>query len=285
MAVNGHQSAPESTFISASVRPAAPPKTPASDPRSGPSPPLSPSPLALSSPIPSFHLFPHLPAELRLQVWRCAFEDRIVELHARRSHYADDYQHGGVPMWQSRCTNPAVLSVNAEARAAALEHFTVRFPLATAAPCERAGDSVADLHRVLYVSPATDTVVMLGDIDFRRLSSLLSDFRRRDPAGAGLRRLAISARWTHHQGIGGMLRVFARTMFRDLEALVVFMFEEGAPPAGWAGGVCSLDDCSGTDYYRRYAMGRGQELKEGNSWMVIGEQELRVMDLNFRSGW
>jgi hypothetical protein len=242
-----------------------------------------------------FHLFGLLPAELRLKVWHLSFEPRIVELHSRRAHYADDFKHGGVAQWQSGCTNPAALSVSVEARAAALEHYCAKLPLAAVAPCERAGNSTVDLHRVLYVCPAVDTVVVLGDADFDRLAALLSDLRFRERraysggggggGGVGLRRLAISARLTYHAGAGAMLRLYARTMFRDLDELVVFMFDERVPPVDWVGGVCALHDCSSTDYYKRYAMGRGQELRNGNAWMVIGKSEMRVMDLSFRPGW
>ena len=233
----------------------------------------------------SFFLFPLLPAELRLKIWHHSFEPRTVELHSRRSHYADDYRHGGVPKWQSGCTNPAALSVNAECRAAALEHYTVKFPLATIQPCERAGDSIIDLYRVLYICPEVDTVVVLGDADLRRLTVLFSDCLRRNTACGGLKRLALSvASWTH-EGAGASLRVFARTVFRDLEELTLFMFTERVPPADWFGGVCSLSDCSETDYYKRFAMGRGRQLKNGDTWMIVGKKELRIMDLDFRVGW
>lgn len=237
-----------------------------------------------------FSLFPLLPAELRLKIWAHSFEPRTVELHSRRSHYADDDRHGGVPKWQSGCTNPAALSVSAECRAAALRHYTVRFPLAAVQPCERAGDSVIDVHRVLYISPAVDTVVVLGDADLRRLAVLFSDCLRRDTAGGqngqgGLRRLGLSVgSWTH-EGAGASLRVYARTVFRDLEELTLFMFAERVPPADWRGGVCSLSACGDTDYYRRFAMGRGRQLRNGESWMKVGKKELRIRDLNFSEGW
>lgn len=272
---------------------------------------------APEQPPTSFHLFRFLPAELRLRIWQLSFEPRIVELHSRRSHYADDYKHGGVAQWQSGCTNPAALSVSVEARAAALRHYCAKLPLAVVAPCHIAGNSTVSLHRVLYVCPAVDTVVILGDADFERLGTLLSDIRfreRNSPYGGGcgcgrggkgggkggrkgrrevdsgehcvgLRRLAISARLTYHAGAGAMMRVFARTMFRDLDELVVFMFDQRVPPDDWVGGVCSLHNCNATDYYKRYAMGRGQELRDGNDWMVVGKKQLKVMDLSFRPGW
>lgn len=232
-----------------------------------------------------FQPFPLLPAELRLKIWQSSFEPRIVEVHGRRSHYADDFKHGSPPKWQSGCNNPAALSVNSESRAAALRYYCIKLPLATVAPCEYAGDSIADPYRVLYINPTVDTVVVLGDLDYYRLSLLLLDIRQRDPSGDGLRRLAISARWTYHQGAGTSIRVLVQNMFPELIQMIVYMYDEKLPPADWANGVCSLSDCSDKEYYKRYAMGRGQEMRDGNKWMVIGKKELRVMDLDFRHGW
>ncbi|KAH7243806.1 hypothetical protein B0J15DRAFT_501153 [Fusarium solani] len=214
----------------------------------------------------SFHVFPHLPFELRLKIWRYSFTPRV-------------------PKWQSGCNNPAVLSVNSEARSAALDCYPVNLPLATFAPYEHAGDSINDLNRVLYINPAVDTVVVLGDLDYLRMSRLLSDLSLRDPKGKGLQRLAVSASWTYHQGAGDTIRMLVQHMFPELIEMTVFMYAERVPPADWAGGVCSLEDCSGTDYYKRYAMGRGQQMKDGDKWMVIGKKELRVMELTFRHGW
>lgn len=203
-----------------------------------PDPPIRPAPPEAqvlhspqsSSSSPSFHPFPHLPVELRSKIWQHSFSSRVIELRARQSHYANDYQHGGVLRWQSGCTNPAALFVNTEARTAAIEHYTVKFPLAMTAPCERAGDSILNLYRMLYISPSVDTIVMLSDIDYHRLTSLLSDFRHYDPDGNGVKSLALSARWSHHQGVGDMLRVFSRTIFRDLHEMIIFIFTESMPP-------------------------------------------------------
>ncbi|KAJ9150799.1 hypothetical protein NKR23_g3435 [Pleurostoma richardsiae] len=239
------------------------------------------------SPAPSFHLFSYLPAELRLKVWRFSFEPRAVEIHARRSHYADDFQHGGMPKWQSGCTNPAALATSSEARAAAQRHYTVRFPLATVAACERAGDSVTDLYRVLYLNLATDVLVILGDMDFRRMSRLPPEFRRLDPTGEGLKRMAVSASWTYHPGAAASVRMFVRNLIPELRELIVFMYAEMVPPAHWSSGSCSLDDCDGTDYYKRHVVGMGQRTRDGYKWLVTGGRDLKVSlkELNFRHGW
>ncbi|KAF4338395.1 hypothetical protein FBEOM_7664 [Fusarium beomiforme] len=241
---------------------------------------MEPEPLALS-----FHGFPNLPVELRLRIWHHSFVPRCVELHARRSHYADDFQHGGVPKWQSRCNNPAALSVNHEARSAAMEYYSVKFPLATGVSYDCAGDSINDPNRVLYINPAVDTVAVLGDLDYSRISRLLTSLRLSDPEGKGLLSFAVSASWTYHEGAGDTIRMLFKHMFPELVQFIVFMYDEKMPPAEWAGGVCVLEDCSHTDYYKRYAMGRGQQMRDGDKWMVIGKKELGVMELTFRHGW
>lgn len=53
-------------------------------------------------------------------------------------------------------------------------------------------------------------------------------------------------------------------MFPELIEMTVFMYAERVPPADWASRVCSLEDCSKTDYYKRYAMGRGQQMKDSD---------------------
>lgn len=241
-------------------------------------------PLATTLPL-SFHSFPNLPFELRLRIWRYSFLPRCVELHARRSHYADNFQHGGVPKWQSRCYNPALLSVNLEARFVALDYYRVKLPLAMIAPYEHAGDDINDPDRVLYINPAVDTVAVLGDLDYGRISRLLKGLRTSDPEGQGLQKFAVSASWTYHQGAGDTIRMLAKHMFPELEEMTVFMYDEKMPPADWTGGTCELQDCNHTDYYKRYAMGRGQQMRDGDRWMVIGRKELRVMELRFRHGW
>jgi hypothetical protein len=229
-----------------------------------------------------------------------SFLPRTVELHTRRAHYANDDEHGGTPKWQSQSRNPAALSVNAEARAAALECYTVQLPLSAppsrAPPFERPGDLLQDSDRVLYLNLEQDTVVLLGDLHYTRLTKLLDWFRkmdrptRRRDAGAakgkGLRKLAMSvAPWAHEVG-AAMLKAFARTIFADIDEFILFMYSERLPPPDWTGGPCVLEEAAAdTDYYRRFVIGRGRQFREGNSWVVVGRQPMKVADISFEGGW
>jgi hypothetical protein len=231
-----------------------------------------------------------------------SFLPRTVELHTRRSHYADYAQRGGTPRWQSQSRNPAALSVNAEARAAALERYTVALPL-WAPPShvqtwERPGDLMQDSDRVLYLDLEQDMVVLLGDLQYERLTRLLEWFRKKDrPArqhregagsapGKGLRRLAMSvALWAHEVG-AATLKAFARTVFADLEEFVLFMYSERLPPPTWTGGLCLLEEAAAdTDYYRRFLIGRGRQFRVGDGWMVVGHRPVKIADISFVEGW
>ena len=279
-----------------------------------PTPPFSPCPpeiapesdsTAVSTAAVTFHPFPRLPAELRLKIWHFSFAPRAVELHARRAHYADgdddDIRRGiggggggggsPLPRWQSRSRNPAALAVSAEARAAALEHYTVALPLLPL---------LHDRGRVLYVCPAVDTVVVLGELHFNRLTRLLDWFRTQDIStrgrgkgngkGRGIRRLAMSAPlWAHDAG-APTLRAFSRTVFADLDEFVLFLYEAYAPPDAWAcrgeGGCVLLDEVpTNADYYRRFVLGTGKQFRHGAGWMVVGKRPLKVADLHFVDGW
>ncbi|KAK3309251.1 uncharacterized protein B0T15DRAFT_526689 [Chaetomium strumarium] len=293
-----------------------------------PSPPASPSPTqtavmietALEEPASptraapgTFPYFPLLPAELRLKIWHMSFLPRTVELHTRRAHYADDENlrlRSATPKWQSLSKNPAALSVNAEARAAALEHYTVALPLfapPSKAQNERPGDLLQISDRVLYLNLEQDTVVLLGDLHYTRLTRLLDWFRKMDnkptrgqqrrrdaddattspsTRGKGLRRLAMSvALWAHEVG-AATLKAFARTVFADIEEFVLFMYSERLPPPTWGGGLCLLEEAAAdADYYRRFLIGRGRQFRVGNDWMVVGQRPMKVADICFEEGW
>ncbi|KAH6847014.1 hypothetical protein B0I37DRAFT_374119 [Chaetomium sp. MPI-CAGE-AT-0009] len=229
-----------------------------------------------------------------------SFLPRTVELHTRRAHYADKDPHGGTPKWQSQSRNPAALSVNAEARAAALEHYTVALPLFTlpsrTQTSERSGDLLQYSDRVLHLNLEHDTIVLLGgDLAYERVSGLLGWLRRMDnkPArgrggggGKGVRRLGIStAMWTFEGG-AAMLSAVSRTVLADIESFTLFMFPERQPPEGWAGGRCVLEETAAdTDAYRRFVIGRGRQFRVGDGWMVVGEQPMKLADLCFAEGW
>ncbi|KAI6379815.1 hypothetical protein MCOR25_001948 [Pyricularia grisea] len=244
---------------------------------------------------PTFHMFAKLPAELRLKVWQHSLEPRVVELHTRRGHYADDFRHGGHLKWHSRCTNPATLSVCVESREVALERYTVALPLAV--PPRRhetpqdsfripqawiPGDSVDSHRHVLYLDPARDTVALLGGLDLKLLKELLDCIRHEDPRG--LKRLGMSASCFVHRGGVSCLAMYAVTVFRHLHELVLFMYSENTPPEDWPGGCCSLEDCSDKDFFRAWEMGAGNQLKgPDNRWVAVGSKgrEIRIMDLMF----
>lgn len=270
--------------------------------------PVSPPPMEEKN-LETFHCFPLLPPELRLKIWHLSFLPRTVELHTRRSHYADrdDLDHtGNSPKWRSSSTNAAALSVNAEARCAALEHYTVALRLS--APVDRRqmfefrGQTVelpSALYklseRVLHISPARDTVVLLGDLHYTRLKKLLDWFRQMDhchPArsrkarGVGLRRVAMStAPWAHAVG-AATLRAFSRTLFADIDEFVLFLYAERVPPAEWSGGRCVLREATGAE---EYFMGFAKQFMEsesgGRRWMRVGRGDMRVADISFEEGW
>jgi hypothetical protein len=142
-----------------------------------------------------------------------------------------------------------------------------------------------DKGRTLYLNPAVDTIAILGDLDFYRLSSFLSDIRHRDPAGNGLRRLAVSARWTSHGGAGSSIRMIVKAMFPELDEFIVYLFDGSLPPDGWVNGTCLLEDCVGKNIYETFKAGGGRNLRDGDEWMVIGKSKVRIMQLTFISGW
>ncbi|KAK0742569.1 hypothetical protein B0T21DRAFT_252561, partial [Apiosordaria backusii] len=249
----------------------------------------------------TFPLFPLLPAELRLKIWHFSFLPRTVVLHTRRTHYADD-NHREQPKWQSHSFNPAALSVSIEARYAALKHYNVtlplyapsaqRHPLDPEMNSERPGDLLPS--RVLYLNLEHDTVALLGDLHYTRLTKLLDWFRKMDappPRNTaartrGLKRLAMSiAPWAHPVG-AATLKAFARTIFADLDEFVLFLYAERMPPAEWRGGTCVLQEASvDADYYRRFLMSRGRQFVDGDGWMKVGKRPMKVAEIQFVNGW
>lgn len=140
-------------------------------------------------------------------------------------------------------------------------------------------------------------VVLLGDPQYARLARLLDWFRKMDVAkkrrhpgargGKGLRRLAMSVGpWAHEVG-AATLKAFARTVLADIEEFVLFIYMERTPPPSWTGGRCVLEEAKAEadPNYRRFVMGRGMQFRVGNSWMVVGQNPLKVAEIRFEDGW
>lgn len=229
--------------------------------------------------------------------------------------------------------------MSVEARSFALEHFRVAFPLAAVDTSHEiappwllhaaAGRPVAggnpsssssssatsgelkgrSLRRMLYVSPEHDTVCLLDPrSDFMtRIRDALQSFRDADPLGRGIGRLAMSVRGWNFGGSAEMLRDSGRTIFKDLEQLVLFMYTERWPPEDWRekGAVSSegemlerfrkegnrleLVPCEGGSAwssYRIWSGGKGRQFRdEDGNMMRIGRNQIKVMDLEFKDGW
>lgn len=155
----------------------------------------------------TFHPFPRLPKELRLQVWEDALpQERMLRVSltphkgrrydraAAEPRYAhrnplgnpvsgERYRavvHGG-----RRPVHSKLLRVNREARAAAQRFYRVRIPVYLAGPTHTA-------RSVLYFNPEHDMLHIWADAPVRdTLLDFLWDLRAYDPRGVGLRRLGV----------------------------------------------------------------------------------------------
>ncbi|SPO04528.1 uncharacterized protein DNG_07213 [Cephalotrichum gorgonifer] len=256
------------------------------------------------APLQAFHLFPQLPAEIRLQIWSESFLPRALELHSRRAHYANivpDARSGAPPAFQSRCFNPAALYVSVEARRIALQVYIVALPLALeqkGLDHDRPRDLVLSSRRVLYVALDRDTIVLLGDVPAARVTQLVHWFRRHDLSGGvpvGLRRFSTSAGHFAHDHGAAMLRIVGQQLFSDLDYFALSIGRAArstAPPAWWSGGRCYLrelqDEVEAQDDdgdYREFLNGVGRQFKQGSGWMKIGRNEMRIASVCFENGW
>ncbi|KAK8097005.1 hypothetical protein PG999_012949 [Apiospora kogelbergensis] len=172
---------------------------------------------------PVFHLFPQLPLEVRLKIWRFSLEPRVLELHSRRTHYAqaEDWP------WQSNCYNPALLSVCDEARGEALAALTVALPMPQGG--------------MLYCDPMRDVLAILGDSDLPRLRQLFAEVEDQDPRGVEtpgpqrrllegsdhryMQYLVLVDRFKQFRGQGDSWMVVGKAQIRIEE--LVFMDEDG----------------------------------------------------------
>ncbi|KAK8116947.1 uncharacterized protein PG998_005228 [Apiospora kogelbergensis] len=196
---------------------------------------------------PVFHLFPQLPLEVRLKIWRFSLEPRVLELHSRRTHYAqaEDWP------WQSNCYNPALLSVCDEARGEALAALTVALPMPQGG--------------MLYCDPMRDVLAILGDSDLPRLRQLFAEVEDQDPRG--LRHLALSVACWSHDYAGPTLRIWQRALFHKLDRLTLVLYR-GRSDHRYMQYLVLVD---------RFKQFRGQ----GDSWMVVGKAQIRIEELVF----
>lgn len=249
--------------------------------------PIEEVPSSTPTSFTSFTCFPDLPTELRLKIWHLSFVPRVVEVHRRKSHYADSATSVGqasLAKWQSWSANPAALAVSYEARSCALEHYSATIRLAVNTPCERAGEARLDLHRRLYIAPHADTLAMLGEFNVAQTVELMRHIASQTKGGRGLHRLAMCASSIGHPGSGILLLIYGRNIFRDLDRLVLFLYDERVPPTAWTDGHCALVDCQDTYTFRRFQVGQGAELRNQSGepgWMTVGHNPLEVLDLSF----
>ncbi|EPE02870.1 hypothetical protein F503_01611 [Ophiostoma piceae UAMH 11346] len=237
----------------------------------------------------AFHRFMDLPTELRLKIWLFSFTPRVVEVHRRKSHYADM----NTPYYQSWSANPPALAVSYEARTAALRHYSASIRLAVNTPCELAGGVRLDLDRRLYIAPHTDTLAMLGDFNVSQTVELLNILRQADCRHFSKIKLAICA---SSIGEASLLLIYGRTIFHDIEQLTLFLYKRRMPPATWLDGQCALVDCRGTYQYRRFLAKQAAELRvrrassampqqdENEEWITVGRRPLQVRELVFGEG-
>lgn len=273
----------------------------------------------------TFALFPMLPPELRLQVWEASFagSHRVVELHKHRPHYANldnplqaaPWRGGGrgagpavdgssgsgsLVRFRTRSRNPAALAVNAEARAAAIRWYRVVLPVY--ADSGKNDFSSRPVPRPLYLDPERDTVAVLGELSYVHMMELLKAVKWRDPGPPkarrssrrpedglgtplGLKSLGLSWTCFAHTAGGDAMQIWARSVFKDLDELVLIMLNGTVPPGDWTVGYCELYDCETTDYYKNFEKGRGAQLRVGDEWMVVGKRPLVVRDLMYYRGW
>lgn len=153
----------------------------------------------------SFHPFPSLPKELRLQIWEDVIpQERMIRIslapHRGRRYdlasAAPRYQrrnHLNKPISgeryravvHGRHLNSKYLRVNSEARSVALAFYRVQVPVYMTGPTHTE-------RSVLYFNPEHDFLHIWADAPVKdTLIDFLWDLRAYDPRGVGLRKLGV----------------------------------------------------------------------------------------------
>ncbi|KAI4862079.1 hypothetical protein F4820DRAFT_36954 [Hypoxylon rubiginosum] len=225
------------------------------------------------SSLAEFPSFPLLPAELRIKIWNASFEPRVVELHKTPDVSVVDNTPKlgfGPSPWLSNCSNPAALSICSEARELALKHFAV--PLAVFAP--RRGELC---RRPLYLDPASDLLVIVGDVDYLGLADLFDAAQARDPGRRRIQRLGLSVTcWLRNFQFENHFPWDKILFSVDVEELVLLMYDQQRPPARFRDGECAVKDVGGMDSFTRlFSSAMLERLKTGR---------LRLMNLDFIPG-
>lgn len=153
----------------------------------------------------TFHLFPSLPKELRLDIWEEAVpRERLIRVYLSLLKEREDKlpprylkkNHLGNPISGPRYKavaeghqiNSKFLCVNKEAREVALAFYRVHMPFSLRAP----GTNRAEESTTLYLSPEHDVLHIEADAPVKEtLIDFFWDMKAYDPKGVGLAKIAI----------------------------------------------------------------------------------------------
>lgn len=161
-----------------------------------------------------FILFPQLPEDLRLQIWKTSLQhERMIQICIYPNLRANsDSGESHAPQPRYRAAGRAhrvlskLLSVNHEARDVAVAFYRVRIPctLTRASPKQAiaAVSAVQQEHDTLPINPEYDVLQL--SVSFSPDITIVQDFLRSlkalDPRGIGLRNLAIDVDdWPFHE--------------------------------------------------------------------------------------
>ncbi|KAK4449747.1 hypothetical protein QBC34DRAFT_403934 [Podospora aff. communis PSN243] len=153
---------------------------------------------------PAFHLFPLLPAELRLKIWRHSLERRrIIRIFIDNYEFHPDVKEADQPDEDTHCyavaagyqTVSKLFRVNSESRQATMEFYRVHIPCRLSAnPQDTRRYGATEMHSgTLYFNPEYDFMHISSEIHGQHT---LVEFLHRlktvyDPRGVGLLNMAV----------------------------------------------------------------------------------------------